>query len=338
MKVMVTGGTGFVGSHTVAELVRAEHDVKLLVRDPSRVRPALDPLRVGEVESVMGDVTDKESVERALEGCDAVVHCASVYSLDPRAADSIKKTNVTGTDLVIGTAHKKGLDPIVHVSSFVALIGTKGAVLTPDSAPTTPSGTYYRSKADSDRVARGYQENGAPVVITYPGSVWGPHDPHLGESCQIAKAILQRLWTTAPVGGVPISDVRDVAKLHAAVLEKGRGPRRYMSPSQHVSIKNLVRTVSQVTGRWLPCVTLPGWTLRWPMRVVDGVQLISPIRMPFNFQAVYVGALNHKADDSLTRREFGIEPSPIEESMADTIRWMHANNHLSKRLAGRLAT
>ena len=320
MKVIVTGGTGFVGSHTVAELVRAGHDVKLLVRDPSRIRSALDPLDVGEVESVIGDVTDKESVERALEDCDAVIHCASVYSLDPRAADSIKNTNVTGTDLVIGTAHKKGLDPIVHVSSIVALIGTKGAVLTPDSAPTTPPGAYYRSKADSDRVARGYQENGAPVVITYPGSVWGPNDPHLGESCQNAKAILQRFWTTVPVGGVPISDVRDVAKLHAAVLEKGRGARRYIAPAQNVSTKIMVRTVSQVTGRWLPCITLPGWTLKWPMRVVDGMQLISPIRMPFNSQAVYIGALNHKADDSLTRREFGIEPSPIDQTFADTIR------------------
>ena len=135
MKVMVTGGTGFVGSHTVAELVRAGHDVKLLVRDPSRVRKALEPLGVGEVESVIGDVTDKESVERALDDCDAVIHCASVYSLDPRAADVIKKTNVAGTDLVIGAAHKRGLDPIVHVSSIVALIGAKGAVLTPNSSP-----------------------------------------------------------------------------------------------------------------------------------------------------------------------------------------------------------
>lgn len=141
MKVLVIGGTGFVGSHTVAEVVRAGHDVKLLVRDPSRIRPALEPLGVGEVESVMGDVTDKDSVERALSDCDAVIHCASVYSLDPRAADSITNTNVTGTDLVIGTAHKNGLDPIVHVSSFVALIGNQGAVLTPDSVPTTPSGT-----------------------------------------------------------------------------------------------------------------------------------------------------------------------------------------------------
>ena len=337
MKVMVTGGTGFVGSHTTAELVSAGHDVKLLVRDPNRIRPALEPLGVGEVESVTGDVTDTESVEQALEGCDAVIHCASVYSLDPRAAGRIKKTNVDGTDLVIGTAHRKGLDPIVHVSSFVALIGDRGKVLTPDSPPTQPRGVYARSKADSDGVARRYQEEGAPVVITYPGGVWGPNDPHLGESCQIAKNVLRRFWTLIPIGGIPISDVRDVAKLHSAVLVKGRGPRRYISPSQNTSIKDMVRIISRVTGRWLPSIALPGWSLILPMRMVDAMQFISPIRLPFNFQAVYIAALNHKADDSLTRTEFGIEARPIEQSIADTVRWMHERNHLSRRLAGRLA-
>ena len=334
---MITGGTGFVGSHTVAQLVRAGHEVKLLVRDRNRISSALEPLGAGAIESVTGDVPDKESVENALNGCDAVIHSASVYSLDPRAAGRIKSTNVAGTDLVIGTAHEMGLDPIVHVSSVVALIGRKEAVLTPDSYPTRPKGAYFRSKADSDRVARGYQENGAPVVITYPGSVWGPDDPYLGESCQIGKAVLQRFWTVVPTGGIPISDVRDVAKLHSAVLEKGRGPRRYMSPSRYASITDLVGTISQVTGRWLPCVALPGWTLEWPMRAVDALQLISPFRIPINFQAVYIAALNHKVDDTPTRNEFGIEPNPIDQTIADTIRWMCAGNHLSRKLAGHLA-
>lgn len=338
MKVMVTGGTGFVGSHTVAELVRAGHEVKLLVRDQSRIRAALEPLEVVDVESVTGDVTDKGSVENALDGCDAVIHCASVYPLDPRAAGRIRRTNVAGTDLVLGAANEGGLDPIVHVSSIVALIGTKGAILTTDSSPTRPPGAYFRSKADSERVARGHQENGAPVVITYPGSVWGPNDPYLGESCQIVKSVLQRFWTVVPAGGVPISDVRDVAKLHAAVLEKGRGPRRYMSPSQQTSIIDLVKTTSQVTGRWLPCVGLPGWTLKWPMRAMDAMQLISPFRIPVNYQAVYISDLNHKVDDSPTLSEFGIEPKALDQSVADTIRWMYVGNHLSRKLAGHLTT
>jgi len=335
---MITGGTGFVGCHTVAEAVRAGHAVTLLVRDPSRIGPALEPLGVGEVRSVVGDVTDQESVDRALDGCESIIHCASVYSLDPRAAGTIKATNVAGTDLVIGRAQEKGLDPIVHVSSFVALVGARGAVLTADSPPTQPPGAYLRSKALSESVARRYQEDGAPVVITYPGSVWGPQDPHLGESCQIVKAMLRRFWMTVPAGGIPISDVRDVAKLHAAVLEAGRGPRRYMCPSQSISIADLVKTAARLTGRWLPCAELPGVMLKLPMRAVDALQHVSPVRIPVNYQAVHVGDLNHTLDDSPARTEFGIDPRPLEDVIADTIRWMYSGNHLSKRLAGRLAS
>jgi dihydroflavonol-4-reductase len=166
MKVMVTGGTGFVGSHTVAELVRNRHRVRLLVRNLDHVRAALTPLGVNDFETVVGDVTDQRSVEQAAQECDATIHCGSVYSLDPRAAERINQTNVQGTDIVLKTAWKLGHDPIIHVSSVVAIIGSKKATLSPASVSGTPQGVYCRSKADSDRLARKYQDNGAPVAPT----------------------------------------------------------------------------------------------------------------------------------------------------------------------------
>lgn len=159
MDVTVTGGSGFVGCHTVAALVRAGHRVRLLVRSAGRVRPALEPLGVGDVEIVVGDVTDPRSVEQALRGVEAVIHCASVYSFEPRSNSAIQATNVPGTDLVLRTARQLGLDPIVHVSSFTALLGPKGATITVDSPPTAAPGAYSRSKADSDRVARRHQDD-----------------------------------------------------------------------------------------------------------------------------------------------------------------------------------
>jgi len=91
MRILVTGGTGFVGSHTIAALVRNGHEVKLLVRAPERIVPALELLGVKECPYVVGDVTDSEAVERAMEGCDAVVHAASVYSLDPRLKNLLRR-------------------------------------------------------------------------------------------------------------------------------------------------------------------------------------------------------------------------------------------------------
>ena len=93
-----------------------------------------------------------------------------------------------------------GLDPIVYVSSWVALIGQKGAVLTPDSPITRPPGAYYRSKADSDLVARCYRNIGAPVVITYPGMVWGPQRPPFRREQPVRQEPAHRGSSAAAVG------------------------------------------------------------------------------------------------------------------------------------------
>ena len=144
MKVAVTGGMGFVGSHTVAALVRSGHQVRLLVRSADRVAPALEPLGVRDVDVALGDVTDREAVERALDSCEPVVHCASVYSFDPRMDAAIRKTNVAGTELVLEIASHLGLNPIIHVSTYLALIAEKGTILT----ATAPSPMIVAATVD----------------------------------------------------------------------------------------------------------------------------------------------------------------------------------------------
>jgi dihydroflavonol-4-reductase len=94
-----------------------------------------------------------------------VLHAAAVYSLDPRAASRVRETNLRAAETVLGAAVRTGLDPVVHVSSYVALLPPepRGAVLTPDSPVTRPGGGYGRSKAESEQVARRHQDQGAPV-------------------------------------------------------------------------------------------------------------------------------------------------------------------------------
>lgn len=180
MRVLVTGGTGFVGSHTVAALVEHGHRVRLLARSRNRVEPALTPHGVEVSDVVIGDVTDQSAVEQAMAGCEALIHAANVFSFDPRHVEAMSTINEHGTEIVLTEASKVGLDPIVHVSSLVALLPSDGP-LTPDSEVGTPGPAYSKSKAAAEHVARSFQAGGAPVVITYPGSVWGPHDPYLGE-------------------------------------------------------------------------------------------------------------------------------------------------------------
>jgi nucleoside-diphosphate-sugar epimerase len=164
MRVLVTGGTGFVGSHTVAALVEGGHEVRLLVRDPRRVAAALTPLglQAANLDTMVGDVTDPSAVDQAVRGCQAVVHAASVYSFDSRDARRIRQVNVRGTDLMLGTAHRAGLDPIVYVSSIVGLLPPNGQTLTPDSPATHPAPTL------GPRPRR----NGSPAVTRRPARRW----------------------------------------------------------------------------------------------------------------------------------------------------------------------
>ena len=175
----------------------------------------MEPVGVEDEPSyTVGDVTDAESVEKAMEGCAAVIHGASVYTLDSRQAGLIDRVNVRGTDIVLAAAHRMGLSHIVHVSSTLALLPTQEPQLSHESLPSNPPGAYMKSKADSDRVAMKYQEQGAPVVITNPCGIWGPDDPYWGDSAQLLHNLLKTPVNVWPKGGLNIVDVRDVARVN----------------------------------------------------------------------------------------------------------------------------
>jgi dihydroflavonol-4-reductase len=336
LKVLVTGGTGFVGSHSVKALADAGHDVRLLVRSPARVAPALDPLGVEVSDMVTGDVTDPDAVRSALDGCQAVLHGASVYSFDVREAERMRHANTRGTELVLGTAHELGLDPIVHVSSFVTLLPASSA-LSPDLPVGRPPGPYNQSKVEAERIARKLQDEGAPVVITYPGSVYGQHDPHMGESARLARDIVRGLVPVRPSGNVPIVDVRDVAAVHAATIEAGRGPRRYLGTGEVVQFGEIASAIRATTGRRLPGVSMPGRLVVGAGRLASAIQRVLPFRLPVAYEPAWLVAhMPPTADDSATTGELGVRFRPAAEAIAGTVRWLHAAGHISDRQAGRV--
>ena len=336
--VLVTGGTGFVGSHSIAALVRAGHRVRVLARSPEKVSAALGPLGVGEVESAGGDVTDPAAVERALEGCDAVLHAASVFSMDARKADEMNSVNVRGTEVVLGSAHRLGLDPIVHVSSELALLPpAAGEVLVPDSAVKRPPWPYCRSKADSELVTRKFQALDAPVVSVLPAMVWGPHDPHLGEGMMIATNVLRNRYPIVMAGGMHVADVRDVAAVLAAVMQPGLGPRSYMATGHYVTMPEIIRTLAELSDRRLRFVTFPAWFLAGFGRAADVAQRRLRTRLPWSGESMWTINCDARCDDSKTREELQVESRPIRETFADTVRWLAEIGHITRREAGRLA-
>jgi dihydroflavonol-4-reductase len=335
MRVLVTGGTGFVGSHSVAALTAAGHEVRLLVRRSERIPAALAPLGLdGPIDHVVGDVTDAASVERAIAGCDAVLHAAAVYNLDTRTDRETRATNVPGARTVLDAAVAHGCDPIVHVSSTLALL-RRGTTASPDSPLTTMRATYTASKAESERIARSLQDEGAPVVIVQPGGVLGPHDPHLSDQMRRLADVLRGRYPMWPSGGYHTVDVRDVARLHVAVMARGLGPRRYAVPGHRLDGPTLFGALRALTGRRLPYVRVPARALLPATRVASAAQRVLPFRVPAEYEGALVCHHDTVIDDSRAREELGIEPRPLAETLGDAVRWLHDAGHIRARHAGR---
>ena len=193
MKVLVTGGTGFTGSHTVRALVAGGHEVRLLVRDPAKVRTVFEPDGVIPGDVVVGDMTDAAAVDEALAGCDGVMHTAALVDLRRAAAGLVEETNARGVELVIGGAVRRGLPRIVHVSSLGAFFTPGGPPLCPE-LPIAPGTTAYaRSKAHAERYVRRLQEQGAPIRISYPAAIIGPNDPTMSAANNGVRAQVRDL-------------------------------------------------------------------------------------------------------------------------------------------------
>jgi dihydroflavonol-4-reductase len=330
MRVLVTGGTGYVGSHIVLALVRDGHDVRLLVRRPEQVAETFGPYGVtfGPDDTIVGDVLDESSVRSAIEGCDAVVHAAAIFSLDPRKAKAMLDTNATAARVVLTSALDAGCDPAVHISSSVALMRHGG------SGPDLPLGdiehAYSKSKVLSEIEARKLQDQGKPVVTVYPGAIFGPGDPYVGSQTERFLWVVRGWFPLWSKGGVLASDVRDTAAVVAAVMEPGRGPRRFVVPGIHMTGNDLYTAVSRAIGRRRPHLDLPSRMGLWSSKLIDAVQTRLPARLhyPADSEGAEMAVRNTRLDDSPARTELGITPTPFDQSVRDEIAWAVDAGHL----------
>jgi dihydroflavonol-4-reductase len=325
VRVLVTGGTGFVGSHSVAALRAAGHDVRLLVRSRDRIAPALDPLGVSDVDAIEGDCADPASVRSALAGCDAVLHCASVFRWAPKQQANLVRTNTAATEHVLQQAVDGGLDPVVHVSSYVALLPSDEP-LTTRTPPGPVRGGYAASKAAAEGIARRLQDLGAPVVTTYPGAVLGPHDPYLGESNTLVRELATSRRPPS-VGRMGCVDVRDVAAVHAAVMEPGRGPRRFMATGHDVSLVDLAHRTAAAAGTTSRPMAMPGPVARVVGHVMDLVSRVPGTSVPVGSGAFSV-LLGYPGADTTSLEPLGVGFRALDDTLRDTVAWLRDAGHL----------
>lgn len=331
MKVMVTGATGFIGANLVRVLLRQGYLVKALVRRESD-RRNIDGL---DIEIACGDLRDKDSLERALEGCEALFHVAASYSFWAPSPRHFYDTNVTGTENILQAAQAQGIQKIIYTSSESTLrlngqcAGGEYEIDDPETLP----GHYKRSKCLAELSVLQMCREGLPVVIVNPTTPIGPHDIKPTPTGKIIVDFLNRRMPACVDTGLNIVDVEDVAAGHVLALEKGRIGERYVLGGTNLTLRQIFGILESITGIKAPRLDIPIWMALGAARIDEFLWGKLLRRYPhIPVAAVKAAHRVRHFDCSKAIGELGLPQTPVEESFRKAIDWFEANGYVKESL------
>ena len=348
MKVAITGASGFLGSHCVAKAVEKGHLVRVLVRDPEKTTTALEMhgIKKDLVEIVYADLEDESSLDRGLEGVDTLLHTAAIFSLSPLDAKSMISINPSSTKTLLSSAMKHGLKKTVYVSTMGVFAPITGGDIDENTETSTGLGPYTKSKIESEKIAREFQQNGAPVNIVYPGGIFGPKDPNpnLSDSMGMLTEILKRNFgLTASSAKLAMVDVRDVANVCVGALDVESKNARYHAWGELVTMDQVIDLVKKITDRNIRFYSTPLFLLDAMGTFGEVFTLATRIRLPFAKESMKMFTQNArvngpgKIDQFRANNDFGFQSISLEESLRDALLWLHQAGHLTDKQSGKLA-
>jgi dihydroflavonol-4-reductase len=326
MTALVTGATGFLGSHVARLLVERGQRVRVLVR-PGREGGHLEGLPV---ERVAGDLRDTASLAKAVEGAETVYHVAADYRLWARNTREIYESNVTGTRNLLQAAREAGVTRFVHTSTVATVAVPHGDSL-PDERTVTSLdqmiGHYKRSKWLAEQEALGAARAGMPVVIVNPTTPIGPGDAKPTPTGRTVVDFLNGRMPAYVETGLNWVPVEDAAAGHLLAAERGVVGERYILGGENLSLKQVLDMLAGVADRPAPRVRLPHavalaagyadaavsrWLGREPRIPLEGVRMAR--------HSMFV-------DAGKARRELGFAPGPVVAALERAVHWYQANGY-----------
>ena len=327
MAILVTGATGFLGSHVARKLVERGERVRILLRKTSRTSNIDD----FDAERAYGDILDIDSVRQALKGCDTLYHVAGIVSSRKSDYRRMEEINVKGTFNVLSSALEAGVKKAVYTSSVAAIGVDPGGGIANEKTPFTlepMSIQYINTKYYAEKEALKLYEKGLPLVIVNPSIVIGAGDIYLSSTALIVW-YCKKKFPGYMNGGVNVVDVEDVAEGHILAAEKGRVGERYILGNRNLSIKECFSILERITG-----IPSPKRKVPYFMALTAGfireriIRVSSPSFVLQDVDSAKAGRLYWYFDSSKAVRELGFPQTPVEESLKKTIKWFRDNSYI----------
>lgn len=315
-KIFVTGGNGFIGSRLVHNLLKKDYEVRCLLRKSSKI----DRIEGLSYETFYGDITGLDTLKVGMEGCQGVMHLASLSNWDDIHSNKMGKVVIEGSKNVLDAAKVNGNLKTVYVSSSTAINGTDGPTVVDETADlklNKKTYSYAWAKKQVEGFCKEAVEDGLPVVVVNPGEVYGPNDYD-----QITSGTLIDFITNKPTivcsGGTSIVHVDDVAQGIIAAYEKGKAGERYFLGSDNLTFKEIATIALKLVGKDQKIVTLPNGLISFVAKVGGALKLplpFNPAAIPYAVKYWFVS--NNKAKEGL-----GVQFRSPEEVLKPTVDWL----------------
>lgn len=319
---LITGGTGFLGSHLVHQLVESgAKDIRVMATSIPEWLTGLG------VETLEGSVTNEDEVTRAVEGVTEIYHLAGKVSRDRDDAREMYKLHVDGTRLLCDAAKKAGVKNIVLASSSGTIAVTEKGDVIPDETYPPPLDIiarwpYYASKAYQEMAAlERFNGKGLRLVIMNPSLLLGPGDDRLS-STKVILDFMARKITAVPNGGLNFVDVRDAAEAFRMAMRQGRHGHRYLLGAVNWTFVKFFDRLERLTKVASPRLAFPSKFAVAGAHVIDSLfrqwNFTSPVQADEIEMAEYFWYFNHHK----ARRELGFAPRDPGNTLNDTVRYL----------------
>lgn len=315
-KTLVTGATGFLGTHLLARLDGG--DVRVLAR-------ASGP--EDDVETIEGSILDQDAVARAVDGVETIYHLAGKVSRDPGDVRELYRVHVEGTTILCRAAKSAGVQRIVLASTSGTVAVTEDGETIPDESAPPPleligRWPYYTSKLYQEEAAKRECEGGPEIVILNPSLLLGPGDKRLSSTEDILR-FLARDIPVIPPGGVNFVDVRDVAEAFVSAMATGRSGERYLLGGPNWTFKTFFERLERISKVKGPRVKLPESMYSIAGMAVDAFYRQLDKAPPVDKVSVEMGQRFWYLDASKAKRELAFDPRDPYETLHDTVAYIN---------------